>query len=74
MKFIVDLWLDGYEDEAESDKAAEEFIYDQLNFTASAVKIGRLDDLFDKEIPEGDNDFTKGYKQAIEDLKREIYE
>lgn len=41
-KFIVDLWLDGYEDEAEMEKACEEFIYEQLNFTASSVKIEKL--------------------------------
>ena len=38
-KFIVDLWLDGYESEEEMEAACEEFIYEQLNFTASSVTI-----------------------------------
>lgn len=38
-KFIVDLWLDGYETEEEMEEACEVFIYNQLNFTASSVKI-----------------------------------
>lgn len=42
-KFIVDLWLDGYETEEEMEEACEEFIYDQLNMTASSVKVERLD-------------------------------
>jgi Ser/Thr protein kinase RdoA (MazF antagonist) len=38
-KFIVDLWLDGYEDEKELEKACLEFIYDQLDMTASQVSV-----------------------------------
>jgi len=38
-KFIVELWLDGYDSEEEMEKACEEFIYEQLNMTASCVKI-----------------------------------
>lgn len=38
-KFIVDLWLDGYETEEEMISACEEFIYEQLNMTSSSVKI-----------------------------------
>lgn len=38
-KFIVDLWLDGYEDKKEHDKACEDFIYEQLNMTASSVNV-----------------------------------
>jgi hypothetical protein len=44
-KFIVDLWLDGYETDEELEKACEEFIYEQLNFTASSVKITKLEEL-----------------------------
>lgn len=40
-RFIVDLWLDGYDTEEEMDEACEEFIYEQLNFSASDVKIVR---------------------------------
>jgi hypothetical protein len=38
-KFIVDLWLDGYEDEKELEKACKEFIKEQLNFAASCVTV-----------------------------------
>lgn len=43
MKFIVDLWLDGYDSEEEMQIACEEFIYDSLNMTSSSVKIERID-------------------------------
>ena len=42
-QYIVDLWLDGYDTEAEMEKACDEFIYEQLNFTASSVKVKRSD-------------------------------
>jgi len=43
-KFIVDLWLDGYESEEEMEKACEEFIYEQLNFAGSGVTIQKVDE------------------------------
>lgn len=43
-KFIVDLWLDGYDTEEEMVKACEEFIYEQLNMTASSVKIKKIEE------------------------------
>jgi len=43
-KFIVDLWMDGYDTEEEMIEACEEFIYEQLNFTASSVKIERIEE------------------------------
>lgn len=43
-KFIVDLWIDGYETEEEMIEACEEFIYEQLNMTASSVKITKISD------------------------------
>lgn len=42
--FIVDLWLDGYETEEETEAACKEFIYDQLNMTASGVHIHKISD------------------------------
>ena len=42
-KFIVDLWLDGYDTEEEMNDACEVFIYDQLIFTATSVKIERIE-------------------------------
>jgi hypothetical protein len=38
-KFIVDLWLDGYDNEKDMEEACTEFIYQQLNMTASSVQI-----------------------------------
>jgi hypothetical protein len=42
-KFVVDLWLDGYETQEEMEKACEVFIYQQLNFTGSSVKVSMFD-------------------------------
>lgn len=38
-KFIVELHLDGYDTAEEAQIAEREFIYDQLNFSGSCVKI-----------------------------------
>jgi hypothetical protein len=43
-KFIVELWLDGYETEEEMIDACKDFIYEQLNFSASSVKVTEYDD------------------------------
>lgn len=42
-RFIVDIWLDGYDTEEEMIDACEEFIYEYLNFSASNVKIEKID-------------------------------
>lgn len=42
-EYIVNLWLDGYDTEEQMEKACDEFIYEQLNFTASSVKVKRSD-------------------------------
>ena len=42
-EYIVNLWLDGYDTEEQMEKACDEFIYDQLNFTASSVRVKRSD-------------------------------
>jgi hypothetical protein len=39
MKFVIDLWLDGYEDDEEMRKACIEFIKESLDVTASSVKV-----------------------------------
>ena len=39
MKFVVDLWLDGYEDEEEMKKACIELIQESLDFSASSVSV-----------------------------------
>lgn len=43
-KFLVELWLDGFETEEEMEKACEEFIYEQLNMTASSIKVTKVDE------------------------------
>jgi hypothetical protein len=44
-RFIVDLWLDGYDTEEEMIDACKEFIYEQLDFSASNVKIEMIDEV-----------------------------
>ena len=41
MKFIVNLWLDGYETEEEMETACLEFIREQLDMAASCVSVTR---------------------------------
>lgn len=55
-KFIIDLTLDGYDSEEEMIKACEEFIYENLNCTASSVKIKKIDE----EIIEKINNLPPG--------------
>jgi hypothetical protein len=49
-KFLIELCMDGYETEAEMVEACEEFIYEQLNFSASSVKI--LETFYDEQETE----------------------
>lgn len=49
MKFLVDLWLDGYEDEEEREAACLEFITEALDFTASSVSAEKYDEEAVKE-------------------------
>jgi hypothetical protein len=66
-KFIVDLWLDGYETEEEMEDACVEFIYEQLNMTASSVSI--------KEIPSSLNEKSiEEYLNRYKDLKFKIHD
>jgi hypothetical protein len=43
-KFIVELWLDGYDTEEDMIDACMEFIYEQLNFTASHVEVELMEE------------------------------
>ena len=45
MKFLIDLNMDGYNSPEEEQQACKEFIEDQLDFTASSVKILWMEDL-----------------------------
>ena len=48
-RFVFDYWMDGYDTEEEMIEACKEYIYDQLNFTASGVgKISTVDDHIEK--------------------------
>jgi len=40
--YRVELWLDGYDDEVEREAAELEFIKDQLDFSASSVKVTKI--------------------------------
>ena len=42
-KFIVDLWLDGYDSKEEANNACEQFIYNSLD-SASSVKVTKIVD------------------------------
>ena len=39
MKMLIEIWLDGYEDEEDCRKACIEFVKEQLDMTAGGVKI-----------------------------------
>ena len=43
-RFIVDIWMDGYDNEEDMAEACEAFINEQLDFTASSVKVHRIED------------------------------
>jgi hypothetical protein len=47
MKILIELWIDGYETKKEMQEACLEFVHDQLNMTASSIKI-----LWHEEIKE----------------------
>lgn len=51
--FVVDLWLDGYDTEEEGDEACEDFIKEQLDFTASSVHVKRLTDEVGERLMKG---------------------
>jgi len=46
-KYLVELYLDGYETEEEQKAAALVFIEEQLNFSGSSVKVTELPDDFE---------------------------
>ena len=39
MKMLIEIWLDGYNTEKEMESACIEFVEEQLNMTASSIKI-----------------------------------
>jgi len=71
--FLVDLWLDGYESEAEMEAACKEFIHDQLNMTASGVSIKQLQ--FDPKTGfDGSIEEAARYIEWNETLRRKLAE
>jgi len=46
-KYLVDLWLDGYDSEDEVKEACDEFIKEQLDFSASSVHAKHLEETED---------------------------
>lgn len=50
-RFLVDLWLDGYDTDQEADSACEAFIFENLDFSASSVKVTRIsDEVYDEAM------------------------
>jgi len=41
-KYLVELWLDGYESDAEREQAELAFIEEQLDFSGSSVKVTKV--------------------------------
>jgi hypothetical protein len=71
--FLVDLWLDGYNSEAEMEAACNEFIYDQLNMTASGVTIKPI--VFDpRECLDGSMEEAANYVECNETLRKQLAE
>lgn len=48
MKMLIEIWMDGYETEAEHKKACIEFVKDQLDFSAGSVNILWVEDVKEK--------------------------
>jgi len=48
-KFEVELWLDGYDSYEDMLVACEEFIYDQLDMSASSVRVKLIEADKEKE-------------------------
>jgi hypothetical protein len=63
-KFIVDLWLDGYETEEQMTEACKVFIYEQLSFSASSVKIECFEEK-DEYRANNINDLRGNYMEKV---------
>lgn len=65
MILIVDLWMDGYDSEEEMNKACREFIEEQLNNTATSVRVIEMPT---KEEAEKQSHENNGNPMTIRDL------
>lgn len=70
----IKLWLDGYEDQEEHDKACAEFIYDQLNMTASCVKISTEPSIPVSELREWCEERLAEWQEQLTDYYSEVSE
>jgi hypothetical protein len=43
-KYLVELWLDGYDSEEEREAAELSFIEESLDFSASSVKVTKIEE------------------------------
>jgi hypothetical protein len=74
MRFIVDLWLDGYDTEEEMKSACKVFIDEQLDFSGSSVQVFEEKELIevgDKILREKDAEIARLQKLVdvcVEDL------
>ena len=68
MKFIVDLWLDGYLTTQETEKACVQFMEDQLDFAGSSVKITKLANDLPAKIVRVLSDWGKGNQPDDPDI------
>lgn len=68
-KFVIDLWLDGYESEEEMADGCLKFIRDALNFSGSGVTV--------RELTKWENHLLEVYKEkdaAFEKLSKAVKE
>ena len=54
--YLVDLWLDGYDNDEDREKAELEFIKEQLDMCSSSVKVAEVPEKFVNEL----NNLMKG--------------
>jgi len=54
MKFLIDLWMDGYNSEEEMKEACIVYIKDQLDSSATSIKVLNYDDEITKYVSERD--------------------
>ena len=71
-KYLLDFWLDGYENEEEREKAELEFIYDQLNFTASSVKITPISSTDEGEKAKTNRTYEAREVNKLKNLKEDL--
>lgn len=72
-KYMVDIWMDGYDSEEEMERACEDFIHSQLDLSAGHAKITKVpdsEDLLSKAI----ESFREDNKNLSQKEIKEKYE